>query len=91
MGQTLLTDLASGSDHWYTYSVYDDAGRLLEEYSPAAVASYVDNGGTSGLDLVVTLNENSGAVYSYTYYDDSFGTAAEGYLANRSVRQGEEG
>ena len=88
MGQTLLTDLASGGDHWYTYSVYDDAGRQLEEYTPAAVASYVDNGGAGGVDLVVTLNDNAGLVHSYTYYDDSLGTAAEGFLASESVREG---
>lgn len=95
LGSVLLTDHQSGQDHWIQYSRYDDNGRVILEASPSAVDSYVDNGGTSHTDLVVTLRENEGAIQLHEFGTETTtstgGYAVAGYLQYEKVQRGSAG
>lgn len=50
-------------EHWQ----YDSQGNLIQKATPAAVHSYVDNGGTGQHELQVTLKTDSGLIHVFGY------------------------
>ena len=81
-GDTLVSDVSDGTQHWITYNEYDSNGNVVESAQPSAIdtsgSGYVDalsyteygyNSSDSGLD--VSLNADSGLIDVYTYYDST--------------------
>ena len=99
IGQVLLKQLAvAGGDSWTEYFVYDEDGRMTEHWTPAAVASYVDDGGEHSDELVVTPagNGDDGLIYVNEYSDtttatDSTAGYVEGYIKYRKIKKGPDG
>ncbi|MCD4728910.1 MAG: hypothetical protein K8R46_14725, partial [Pirellulales bacterium] len=96
LGQPLLKKLAEaspGTDDWIEYFKYDDDGRQIEHWTPAAVDGYVDNGGANNDALVVT-STGGGLTRLAEYYTSTTATSttaggAEGYVRYQKIRQGD--
>ena len=91
LGETMLTDLAEGSDHWYEYFQYDESLEVLHA-SPSAVISYDD----SQADLDVTLQASSGLIRTTQYYSTTTATpttpgGAAGYVERTALQEGTGG
>ena len=92
IGQTMLTDLASGSDHWINFHQFD--GQALETLHamPSAVVGYDD----TQADLGVVLKANAGLIHLTEYYATTTATpttpgGAAGYVQFRKLSEGASG
>ncbi len=110
VGQALLRELVKGDDGWTEYFVYGETGypgegKLVEHWTPAAVDSYVDNGGTNNDEIVVTSTGEGeeyghlGLIHVTDYYGENPSPAAgastaggvEGYVRYQKVKEGDSG
>ena len=92
LGQTMLTDLADGSDHWLNYFQYNADFREIVHASPSAVISY-DEGQP---DLDVSLQSASGLLNLTNYYATTTATpttpgGAEGFVETSQLQEGTGG
>jgi hypothetical protein len=89
IGQTMLTDLVSGSDHWLEFHQFDSQAHEVLHAMPSAVVSYDE----AAADLDVVLEVNSGLIHLTDYYSITTATAttpggAAGYVQFTKVQQG---
>jgi RHS repeat-associated protein len=92
IGQTMLTDLVSGSDHWIKYYQFDGDAHEILHASPSAVVSY-DEGQA---DLGVVLKSSAGLIHRTDYYATTTATpttpgGAAGYVQFRKLTEGTGG
>jgi hypothetical protein len=92
LGQAMLTDLASGSDHWLEYYQFDGQAHEVLHARPSAVVSYDD----SQADLGVVLEASSGLIRLTDYYSTTTATpttpgGAAGYVQFTKVQEGTSG
>ena len=92
IGQAMLTDLVSGSDHWREFHQFDGQAHEVLHAMPSAVVSYDD----SQADLDVVLRTNAGLIHLTDYYSITTATpttpgGAAGYVQFRQVQQGSAG
>ncbi len=83
-GQVMLKVVKSGTDEWYTYFKYDDAGKGLLRAESSAVASYSES--SPGL---VTLHGFAGLIHTFEYYDETPGAGGAPFqLKTEGVQKG---
>jgi RHS repeat-associated protein len=92
--QPLLTDVQNGSQHLITYYQYDSSGHLISEATPSAVASYTTTNPPATLGVI--LNASAGLIKLTAYAATTTATSTtpgdvQGYVQNRSVKQGSSG
>ncbi|MCZ2341705.1 MAG: hypothetical protein LC104_07900 [Bacteroidales bacterium] len=92
IGQALLTDLASGSDHWLDYHQFDANAREVLHAHPSAVISYDDTQD----DLGIVLRTDAGLIDLTDYYTITTATpttpgGAAGYVQFQKVQEGTAG
>src|SRR5690606_31261386 len=64
IGGVLLTDFASGSDHWIEHHTFDANAHETQMANPSAVLGYND----TAADLNVSLHASSGLIQNVVYY-----------------------
>jgi hypothetical protein len=92
LGQAMLTDLTSGSDHWLEYYQFDGQAHEVLHAKSSAVVSYDEN----QADLGVVLKANSGLIHLTDYYSTTTATpttpgGAAGYVQFAKVQKGTSG
>ncbi|NBR87751.1 MAG: hypothetical protein EBS84_19395 [Proteobacteria bacterium] len=98
LGSVILTVLQSGSSQWFEFSRYDVNGRLVLSADSAAVTGYDEAkpdllGYDAGTGLFEYLSNDSGLLRLSEYYASTDPTtgAAQGYLSNEKIKQGQLG
>ena len=88
LGQVLVKELRSpgGAESGIEHRRYDDAGRLVEIATPAAVEGYVDDAGPGENELAVTLRTDRGLIRTYAYHHGQGGP--DGYLRAEGIKRG---
>jgi RHS repeat-associated protein len=91
LGQTMLTDLADGSNHWLESFQFDESLQV-QHASPSAVVSYDD----SQADLDVVLESAAGLISTSQYYPTTTATpttpgGAEGFPQSIQLQEGTGG
>ena len=89
LGQTLLTDLSNGTDHWVEYYQYDSNYQETLHAMPSAVVSY----DATNPNLGVVLQTNAGLIRQTTYYTTTTATettpgSAAGYEESQQLLNG---
>ncbi|WP_428307945.1 RHS repeat domain-containing protein [Lacipirellula sp.] len=91
LGQVLLKERAIGQQKWIEYKVYNDEGRLTEQWTPAAVASY------SVSENVLSVSATTDGLIQVTEYGSAT-TASEstagdvkGHPKQQKLRKGNSG
>lgn len=92
LGQTMLSDLSSGGDHWLEYHLFDEQAHEVLHAAPSAVVSYDD----TQADLGVALRTDEGLIRATQYYATTTATpttpgGAAGYVQSTSVQHGSAG
>ncbi|MCZ2342191.1 MAG: hypothetical protein LC104_10410 [Bacteroidales bacterium] len=92
LGQTLLRDQVSGSDHWIDYYQFDENARETLHASPAAVISY----NAADADLSVVLRSHTGLMDWTDYYTETTATptvpgGVAGYVQSHAISAGQAG
>tara|TARA_R110002111_G_scaffold164386_3_gene230587 strand:+ start:42527 stop:48934 length:6408 start_codon:yes stop_codon:yes gene_type:complete len=87
VGQPLLQDFQSDSDHWLSYIEYNSDSRIILRATPAAITSYND----STANLGVVLKSSEGLIYLNEYYSSTGSGGAQGYLKSRKLKEGSSG
>lgn len=89
--QDILVLDDDGTDQWIYYTKFDSDGRMIEQYTPAAI----DMSGTpyddSSDDLDVQINSSTGRINTTNWYSTTGSGAAAGYLESRGVKEGSSG
>ena len=87
LGQTLVDDFKSGSDHWIEAYKYNSNYHQTEQASPSAVSGYRD----SYANLNVSLNSSTGLIRVTDYYSTTGGGAAAGHVQFEKIKKGSGG
>ena len=87
IGEGLLSELQSGTDHWLRANAYDDQGRLIEVATPSAIFNYDPD----AADLGIVLRSDAGLIELSSYYSSTGSGAADGYLESTSLKHGSGG